>query len=407
MAKKEKKVETTEEVVKEMTSSREDKEIKLSQISLDTKQYRHRDPNDSSMSDDSIKALLDEIVQAGGLRDRLEVAEVDNDSYVLISGHRRLAALRLGIKERLTGFHADMPVKVTIITPGKDAESFKKDLWVSSFASNSNRPDMTEVHKLAIIKDGMARGVKRSRVRIGLAMSETQFDRFERIVAAPWLHGMVVTDCIGTTHAATLIDVANKKGAADKLEKHLTKWVAIQQRDIDVKAEEKKAAGKKLSAADLKVKTRFKGGLVKHWTECLNGDKPLTDEYGFQFAVDVDTDARTISAPAIQFSWSSLSSEELLRMFDGFNDGATKLIPAIKTREQEEAAQEVDAEEEERFHAASKARLAEKAAKKAAEEAAREVEEDEPVAPVLADVADEIDEAMGETTDDETDGEDN
>lgn len=330
--------------------------VKLSQLNVDAMtNYCHR--NESYLKDDNILGLAESIVSEGLHNPPIvKAAAVKADGqpqYCVIAGHRRLAALKMAINRKLDAarIHPEMEISVVLVVPEHDQEQrdFEKDLLVKSVADNTNRNDLTNDERLAIVKRFRDQDIPDPRAATALGLSDTQYRRLANVVECPWMLECVRQSQVGMSYAATLLAIAKSPSQRDLLRTGLMKWIASKQVDLNKERENYKNMDKKLSGNADTIKKYLSSKIIKHWEHCIEKGLALTDETTLNFGVIVDQSKGTIEVPAVSLSIHEHDRSSLVKIVSALIQGAENSAALLKQMEFVQASKNQSSDEKRRL----------------------------------------------------------
>jgi hypothetical protein len=153
-----------------------------------TLRYNELMPNKQNIySMDGIESLADEIELSGGLMQNLVAKEMPNGKYLLISGHRRLAAIKFLVEERGLGQYAE--VDCLIFDESVSAEKAEYMLHMSNMTTRvaTEYELMTGLgamralrRKLAIVESGRMSEILGREIGLGSAQTQKYLSVFDR-----------------------------------------------------------------------------------------------------------------------------------------------------------------------------------------------------------------------------------
>jgi len=385
--------------------------VRLSQIATDSERdYCHR--LGDSLKANNLADLADSLV-AEGQQTPLTVYDSgrrDGDAvvYILVGGFRRFHALHNAIAGNLdvTRIHVNMEIDVTEVVRGEDQTDaeFAQDLLVRSVTENEQRKHFTTEEKLEIVKRYKTFGISEPRAASSLLMSETQYRRFVSVSKHDWLHKYVITNCIGMSSAAELIQAADKKHRVREFKEDFDAWVAQQRTRIEQERQTLAKVGKKLSTSAAQIKNRLSSKLTQHWLRCIENGHRFNNQVGLRFGIHVDSDKGMIFMPSTQLKVNELCASDFEIMIGELEDTVRKFIPMLRTCrmvEQVTDISEADIEEERRrIRDTQRKRQQEKAENEAGRPATSFHEVEEPPTETIN--TDDEGDDYGRFTDDET-----
>ena len=292
------------EVHDRMTSAKQSPAftIPLDQIKQMPGEYRHRDEADLDKDKGSMQALMKSLIVEGQKDPVLVyryVAKDGTESFVLVAGHRRLRALKLLAEANVPGFSMSMEVKACEILNGNH-----QDYLVWSVADNIIREPVDELHRVKAAVLLLRAGVDHSRIKVGLNLQGSTFDRYRRLADNPWMLGHVERNEIGLTDAHQILEAANGNGGAVALEhlrKDLARLVADAKIKIKYKQDELAERHKELKGSEAMVKSYFPAHLVKKWVLDLKQGRRIQGRAKFVYGAAIVTDkvGKKLIIPAV------------------------------------------------------------------------------------------------------------
>lgn len=346
----------TIETTRNAKSATEQIVVKLSQLNVDSRtDYCHREQ--SYLKDENILGLAESIVSEGLHNPPIvKKAGINSDGeaqYCVIAGHRRLAALRMAINRKLDAarIHPEMEVSVVLVVPepDQDQRDFERDLLVKSVADNTNRNDLTNEERLAIVKRFRDQDIPDPRAANALGLSDTQYRRLANVVECPWMLGFVRQNHVGMSNAATLLAAAKSPAQRDLLLNGLESWIARKQLDLNQERENFKNMDRKLSGNADTIKKYLNAKIIKHWEICIEKNLPLTDETTLNFGIIVDQSKGTVEVPAVSLSIHEHDRSSLIKIVSALMQGAENSAALLKQMEFVQASKNQSADEKRRL----------------------------------------------------------
>jgi hypothetical protein len=327
--------------------------IRFSQIRRDTEHnYCHRSAD--AFKEASLAPFADSVVQEGlgtpvTIYDTGKKDKHGDSIFGLVGGHIRVGSIEQAIRQNLdrSRIHSNMEIDAIEIVrgEGQTEEDFRRDLLMRSIVENEQRNSHTTVEKLDIVRQCRADKVPDVRAASALAVSETQYRRFVSIVEHPWLHNFVITNCIGTTDAAELMQTAVKKSRVTEFKEDLTAWVEIHRRMIEAERQELAKVKRKLSGSAAQIKKYTSPKLMKHWNDCLEHDRRFDDNVDFMFGIHIDPKKGTITIPAAEWKLAELTSANIATVIGELQEKVDEFIPLLRQRRMLEQSTEMSPEE--------------------------------------------------------------
>ena len=187
--------------------------ISLDQIVLQPEVYRHRKATDLEAKKIALKELCDNLI-VEGQRDPLVVYqdEMPTDParpYILIAGHRRHAAMQILADKNTPNFTRDMQVTACAIEGGT-----KADYLLLSVSDNLFHEPFDSQHRTFAAVSLLKAGLRDTRIKINLRLSDSAFARCKRLYESPWMIEHVGSDNLSLSDAHSLLEAAGGQGGA-------------------------------------------------------------------------------------------------------------------------------------------------------------------------------------------------
>jgi len=263
--------------------------IKLDQIVLQPEIYRHRKATDLEAKKIALKELCDNLI-VEGQRDPLVVYQddkpVDPDRpYILVAGHRRHAAMQILADKSTPNFTRDMQVTTRALEGGT-----KADYLLLSVSDNLFHEPLDSQHRTFAAVSLLKAGLRDTRIKINLRLSDSAFARCKRLYESPWMIEHVEQDNLSLSDAHSLLEAAGGQGGAVALE-HLkqdleTIFTEIRGQ-IKVKQQEKAEQGKELKGTATKVKTYYQKHQMQSWILALKQGKRLRAQAQYKYGASI------------------------------------------------------------------------------------------------------------------------
>jgi ParB-like chromosome segregation protein Spo0J len=270
-------------------------------------EYCHRDRGKLSEAD--LAEVIDSLRQEKQL-DPVQVAKDERGGWVLLTGHRRVAALYFLAKKKVAGFGPSMAVaalEVTGTTP--------QDRLVRSVADNEVRERLDQKERLLVVQKFDRAGVAKKRAASALAISEKSYERDLRVARQPRMLDHVLKDHLAPGDASTLIQAAEKNHRAKELYDHIDHWVERTRQDIQKLDELQKAEiGKGLKPAELLVKNHLSAQVFEGWLESLERGTPFTDSAEFNFEATLDRKSGKLRVERLNIDTTEASVLDLAKL---------------------------------------------------------------------------------------------
>ena len=263
--------------------------LSLDQIVLQPEVYRHRKATDLEAKKVALKELCDNLI-VEGQRDPLVVYQDDAPTdparpYILIAGHRRHAAMQILADKNTPNFTRDMQVTARAIEGGT-----KADYLLLSVSDNLFHEPLDSQHRTFAAVSLLKAGLRDTRIKINLRLSDSAFARCKRLYESPWMIEHVGSDNLSLSDAHSLLEAAGGQGGAGALE-HLkqdleTIFTEIREA-IKVKQQEKAEQGKELKGPALKVKTYIQKHQMNSWVLALKQGKRLRAQAQYKYGASI------------------------------------------------------------------------------------------------------------------------
>lgn len=402
-------------------SRNEIKQVYLAQIVTDDEtDLCHRGLK--ALEEEQLETLTTSLVQEG---QATPLTVIETNQFVelngnqlpllkLVSGHRRFRSLRAAIESRLdeANIHAQMLVTAVVMVRGEgqtDAE-FEQDALVRSVTENETHTKHTAIERLEIVQQFEAAGVPIPRAASALGISPTQYRRDRLIVTESWLYEAVKNGDIGASDAASLAEIAKDKKREKAFKQDFERWRGQKRQLLEAERAEQKKLNRELKGSAAQLKKYIDSSLIKGWKNCLTESRRFTDEAAeLSFGVVLDAARKTLTISGVNTPVDKLRSSELAAMIAEMQDGARKLVPIMKQRQQIEQAATVSEDEVEAELAKIRVEQLAREQKKISDESGRPITEAfESEGMVPEDLGSKLDEKIDEVLDqidaDESDG---
>jgi hypothetical protein len=319
--------------------------------------------------------------------------------YCLFGGFRRHEGIEKNIRDNIdtARFHEMMHVPVVVLVRGEhqSAEEYAQDILVRSVVENEQRASFTQSEKLGIVAAFVKAKVPKPRGASALGLSETQFDRYARVVNLPWLHDGVNAGHIGLTDAANVAETAANNKRLTQFKSEYDTWVSDKTLLLERERETQEKLGRELKGPAALLKKYLDAATVKTWKDCLkNGESFIGAEARLHFGVVVDETKGTFEISRYTAALDKMHSSHTERLICEFSTGLRTLV---KLRSKQQARERVvdltDEQIEVELRELEQLALAE-AAEKAAREEGRDPAEEAVIDEEPESVAEAIDQAL-------------
>jgi hypothetical protein len=248
------------ELQKESSAVNKPVKVRLNEFTFEPEIYRHRDRRAVDPENAAIQELANSVVVEGGILAPVEVA-VKKGKYVVISGHRRLAAVVLLIRRNEPGFTEDMEIPAILV------EGTEADLFVRSLSSNALREELDEEAKFAAIRKAVGLGVSDLRAALALDMPASTYARYAKLARCQRMDQFVRDDLLTMGDALKLIGAVPEEryeALCDDLALHFAGVKTV----IDERSRRRiKDTGEDLKPAQKQVKNNLGTGTVAGWVK--------------------------------------------------------------------------------------------------------------------------------------------
>jgi ParB-like chromosome segregation protein Spo0J len=268
-----------------------------------------------------LRPLADHI-KTEGLRHRPEVYRQDDGIFVVVTGHRRVASLKLLAQDGVSGFADDMEIEVVELL---DTTALDRLAW--SVADNEVRLNLTPAERVEVVKKFVRAGMPDERGAYALGLSVKQYQRDVTLVRNGWMLALVGKDAIPATTAVELLEAADKKNRPMQLKTFLEDWVAEQ--ELEIEAEGMK---RELKPAEKVVRSRLTGELKRHWLDQLAAGKDLDAEVQKKVKVDLNPKTLQVAVQGFKLNLQTDPVEDIARLLSALSQVAKTAAPILRTR---------------------------------------------------------------------------
>jgi hypothetical protein len=393
-------------------SRNEIKQVRLAQIVTDDQvDLCHRES--SALDEERLEPLTTSLVQEGQATpftvvETGQFTEIEGNQLPLlklVSGHRRYHSLRAAIESRLdeANINAQMEVAAVVMVrgEGQTQAEFEQDALVRSVTENETHTKHTAIERLDIVRQFEKAGVPIPRAASALGISPTQYRRDRLIVTEAWLYEAVKNGDIGASDAATLAEIAKDKKREKVFKLDFERWREQKRELLEVERAEQKKLNRELKGSAAQLKKYIDSSLIKGWKNCLTESRRFTDDAAeVSFGIVLDAARKTLTISGVNTPVDKLRSSELAAMIAEMQDGARKLVPIMKQRQQIEQAATVSEDEVEAELAKIRVEQLAREQKKISDESGRPITEAfESEGMVPEDLGSKLDEKIDEVLD--------
>ncbi len=298
-------------------STRRQISLRLVQVRLDKDKYCHRDDND--LEPDKLSGLSTSLVQEGPQTPMVVVAtkaEIECEGeqlpvYLLVSGHRRHAALKEAVRQNLDPerIFESMQIDATEVVQGSDQTDpdFEIDLLVASVTDNEQRKNLTSDQRLVVIAKFIERRISAQRGAAALGISDSQYARDVRLVRDPVMYAWVKAGKLTATLASKLIEAAKAHGEKYDLHTEVGRMLLSAEKRRDTEVAKKAKVNKKASSL---VKDYIPSRFASHWVDQIEKARPLDEDVSLKFGIAVDEENDELTITGVQSSLKALRVED-------------------------------------------------------------------------------------------------
>jgi ParB/RepB/Spo0J family partition protein len=310
-------------------------QVPLTRIVMKPERFAFRDPEDLVASHNTpIDELARSIAAMGGLQTPLLVHDLGEDSYLLVDGHRRYAALRWLIKLKFKNFSENMLVPVNVLA--KDASDF--DLLLRAVTANVERLEFSPLGRINAASQLRKHGLRVSKIAELLGKSESTVERALAVASDAEMLQHVKDHNITATNAAALIKLAYDKGRAKEFRNEFETW--LQKTVAGIEAEEMRRAEKdeaSLNPSEKWPQKYLSVAQVKAWKEAIERGEPLGEPvFKFKAVVKENRGRQVIEIDPLSIDVDKLQLPDLCKVVMRLNDIAEQLEPIVAARAEAE-----------------------------------------------------------------------
>lgn len=343
MAKSDQSSKKNTEIYSETQATQKFCQVKLGEIKMDTASFLNRKEKYDDLKNKDFKIFLDQIRRDGRVQVPVEVVrDASGKFWILIRGHRRVAACHHLVKQNQPGFTTDMFLDAYAIEGAT-----KEDLICRGVSDNQNRLNLIRDERIAVAYRMVQQGVPVPRAANALGVSVQTFDRDLRIAENGWMFRHFQAGDIRATEASELLQLAidndkkqplaDGKNRLDILREDFSAWVDAQRLIIEEADERQQARGKKAMQSSQKlVHKKLKKPLLDSWKKLLKDGQRLPMQVKAPERDYVVTQEQTtINIPPATIDLKNDSREKLARFATAFAAVPDAIIPALLIRKDE------------------------------------------------------------------------
>jgi hypothetical protein len=269
--------------------------------------YCHREK--VKLSDAYLAGVAESLRQERQL-EPVQIAWGAHEAWLLLTGHRRVAAMYLLAKKGVEGFSPEMEV-VALEVVGASMQ----DLLIRSVADNEVREKLDVKERLLVIQKLDRAGVPKERGAAALGIGVKTYERDLRVATHPRMVRHVLEDNVGPSAASWILYPAEKHRRTDEFLEFFNGWVERKKAEIaDLDRLSKAESGKGLRPTDLLVKNHVTPQLVDTWLEALERDAPFTDAPGFNFEATIDKKSGRLRVERLSVDTQEASVLDLVKV---------------------------------------------------------------------------------------------
>lgn len=307
--------------------------VRLDQIGERREQFCHRDK--SAFDPSRLKLFAEQLIREG-LQVPIEVVDEPPEApnpFLLVKGHRRVAALNLCVRMKAPGFTPDMEIPAFRVL-----DATLKDLLTRSVSDNEARLNLSVAEKIRACKTLYDADVSMSRGASAMGISTSSFERSLVIASTKWMFKFVVDEAIDPTPAYTLLVAAKKAERLRELQEDLTRWVEQTKAQIEEKRQKKAEADKELTEAEEQVKRYMKAHLVQAWKRALKAKQRFGDikDAKWRYGAELDAEARKLVIPGVNLNLATASFAQLAEVAAKLDGLASGIRPFLLMKQREE-----------------------------------------------------------------------
>ncbi|MBW2095130.1 MAG: ParB/RepB/Spo0J family partition protein [Deltaproteobacteria bacterium] len=280
-------------------------------------------------SDETKLDALSKSIQNSGQIQPIVVRELDDGTYELVAGHRRVYAMLA--KARKDGSDPKIIVKVV-----PSDLSFKEILGIA-VEENAMRKDFSTDEMLRVVNLMDEAGYSVDTIAEKTGQSKKTVERMLRVVRDKYFHKLVKTGTLKYTQANALLS-GTPNDKLEMLKSTVKRWKAATDKKIEAARERMASSGKTPSGPRLQHSTYLPSWLVDNWLLAIGeGREPQVDGE-WRYGLLHDPEKRLTNIPAIKVNYDRDSLDRLVDISWKLRKEIERLDAAIESRKLQQEA---------------------------------------------------------------------
>lgn len=302
------------------------------QLVVEPETYAFRDEEDWTES--ALSAFENEVTAAHGVTVPLIVRQLPDARYLVLDGHLRHLTLGNLIQKKVKGFHADMPVPVSVVV----SEVSERELIALGVSANVHRRQFSALGRVRAAVSLLQHGMPKPEIAAILNIGTTTLDRDLLIGTTDWIMDHVKRHNITATTASSLLEAAKKVKRVEEFRDEFEGWVAKTKERLREENRRRQARDEDLLAgSDLWPQKYLTREQVENWGEALRNNQPFGQPaFKFRALIKRDKGIQRIEVDSLSKDINELSLVDAGKLYERFADLSEELIEVIKRKKQEE-----------------------------------------------------------------------
>lgn len=307
-------------------------DIPTGKLRWDARTYSFRDQSELKKDAPGIKALADDIREAGGLLTPLLVqkSEAEGGTFLVIDGHRRKLAVESLVDSHTSGWTTEtlIPANVIINAPAK------LELLLRAASSNVLRTEFSKTDRARVATALFDEGCPKSEIMRLLTIKDSQLERDLLVGRTPWMLEHIALRNINHSTAAMLLAASEKHDRVSDFRDEFDLWVANTKKMLRKKnAERRRNDQKELDKDQLHPQRYLKSDQVRAWMDALKADREFEEpSFKFKALIASEGGVKKVQVDSLNVALADLSAKDLAKVYQRVTDLSQQLEPVLMTK---------------------------------------------------------------------------
>lgn len=307
-------------------------DIPVGKLRWDAKTFSFRDQSELKKDAAGIKALADDIREAGGLLTPLLVqkSEAEGGTFLVLDGHRRKLAIESLMDSQSAGWTAETTIPANVIT----SPAAKLELLLRAASANVLRTEFSKTDRARVATALFEEGCPKSEIMRLLMIKDSQLERDLLVGRTPWMLDHIASRNITHSQAATLLAAAEKHDRVAEFRDEFDLWVANTKKTLRTKnAERRRNDQKELDKDQLYPQRYLKSDQVRAWMDALKADREFEEpSFKFKALIASEGGVKKVQIDSLNIALADLSAKDLAKVYQRVTDLSQQLEPVLMTK---------------------------------------------------------------------------